>query len=257
MERSDRKKVKKKIPKENSVRLIVVTHNDASSRDENDQKKKKRCRLKQFVNSVWICSPLHLTFHCSSKNSPLISIPKKHFTIGRQSTMIKEILRKGKFNDDDCRKVEPDDIVSILHKNAHILLKMKIKLCCCHCFVSCSVTELQSSMSIRQGAEISDRHIKCKVHGSQTHKIQFHPHDWFLLLHWLSIFLRRTHSSCASNVGKSLLISFDCEVLNVLFYHTVDVANIFFFFFTFFLFLISRVRLVSFSFSLYFKRFKC
>lgn len=28
--------------------------------------------------------------------------------------MIKEILRKGKFNDDDdCRKVEPDDIVNI------------------------------------------------------------------------------------------------------------------------------------------------
>lgn len=36
-----------------------------------------------------------------------------HFTMPRQSTMIKETLRKGKFDDDDCRKVGSDNTVSI------------------------------------------------------------------------------------------------------------------------------------------------
>lgn len=94
--------------------------------------------------------------------------------------MIKEILRKGKFNDDDCRKVEPDDIVSIPLKNAHISFKMKMKK---SNYATAAVSRAHSpNHNIvcpyrEQTVEMSDRHIKCKVHSSQTHKIRFHPHD--------------------------------------------------------------------------------
>lgn len=134
--------------------------------------------------------------------------------------MIKGILRKGKFNDDDdCRKVEPDDIVSIQLKKCPYIVQNENQtmLLLLRRMLSHRLTIVRP-FSKRQKWATDISSVKYMTH--RLIKFNFtHMTDFHFFIDYQSSLAHCRSSCCSKSIGKGLLISFNCEVLNVVFCH--------------------------------------